>query len=112
MVCREHCRGPASLLGGTISAGFGTLTNQPHEYGTHWDGFGARYGMRLTGVATSSAMEVRASWGDEDPRHYRAGANAHFGVRVGHIVKWTFVGAGPEWRSAAGLRALHSHIRE
>src|ERR1700688_3913563 len=61
--------GPASLLGGTISAGFGTLTNQPHEYGTHWDGFGARYGMRLTGIVTGNAMEagLGAIWG-EDPR--------------------------------------------
>src|SRR4051794_953245 len=25
--------GPASLLGGTISAGWGTLFNSPHEYG-------------------------------------------------------------------------------
>lgn len=84
--------GPETLLGGTISAGFGTWTNQPHEYGTHWDGFGARYGMRLTGVATSNAMEASlgAIWG-EDPRYYRAGANDHFGTRVGRVVKWTFV---------------------
>jgi len=50
--------GPASLAGGTISAGFGTLLNTPSEYGTHWDGFGKRYGMRLTGVASSNALEA------------------------------------------------------
>jgi hypothetical protein len=84
--------GPASLIGGTISAGFGTLTNQPHEYGTHWDGFGKRYGMRLTGVTTSNAMEAGFGtiWG-EDPRYFRAGGNTAFKSRVRRIVKWTFV---------------------
>jgi hypothetical protein len=84
--------GPATLMGGAISAGFGTLTNQPHEYGTHWDGFGARYGMRLTGIVTGNAIEagLGSVWG-EDPRYYRAASNARFGARVGHIVKWTFV---------------------
>jgi hypothetical protein len=84
--------GPASLTGGVISAGFGTLINRPREYGPHWEGFGDRYGMRLTGIATSNAMEagLGAIWG-EDPRYPRAGGNAGFGSRVGHIVKWTFV---------------------
>jgi len=92
----ENTVGPATLIGGTISAGFGTLTNQPHEYGTHWDGFGARYGMRLTGISTGNAMEagLGAIWG-EDPRYYRAGGSASFGKRVGHVVKWTFVAPGP-----------------
>jgi hypothetical protein len=86
--------GPASLTGGLISAGFGTLLNRPREYGTHWEGFGDRYGMRLTGVATSNAMEagLGALWG-EDPRYYRAGRDEAFGKRVGHIVKWTFIAA-------------------
>jgi hypothetical protein len=86
--------GPATLTGGLISAGFGTLINRPREYGTHWEGFGDRYGMRLTGVATSNAMEAGLGtlWG-EDPRYYRAGRDEPFGKRVGHIVKWTFVAA-------------------
>jgi hypothetical protein len=86
--------GPATLTGGLISAGFGTWTDRPKEYGTHWDGFGARYGMRLTGVATSNAIEagLGAVWG-EDPRYYRAGSDEKFGARVGHVVKWTFVAA-------------------
>jgi hypothetical protein len=37
--------GPESLLGGAISAGWGTLFDKPSEYGTHWQGFGKRYGM-------------------------------------------------------------------
>jgi hypothetical protein len=88
----ESTVGPASLIGGTISAGFGILTNQPHEYGPHWDGFGNRYGMRLTGVATSNGMEagLGAIWG-EDPRYFRAGGATAFKSRIGHAVKWTFV---------------------
>jgi hypothetical protein len=83
--------GPASLTGGVISAGWGTLFNWPHEYGTHWEGFGDRYGMRLTGVATGNAMEagLGALWG-EDPRYPRDGEDA-FGRRLAHLVKWTFV---------------------
>jgi hypothetical protein len=86
--------GPPSLIGGVISAGFGTLTNSPHEYGPHWDGFGKRYGMRLTGVASSNALEagLGALWG-EDPRYYRASGDKAYGSRVAHIVKWTFVAA-------------------
>lgn len=84
--------GPASLLGGTVSAGWGTLFNLPHEYGTHWDGYGERYGMRMTGIATGNAMEagLGAIWG-EDPRYFRDGGSAPLKNRVGHIVKWTFV---------------------
>jgi hypothetical protein len=83
--------GPASLTGGVVSAGFGTLFNMPHEYGTHWEGFGDRYGMRLTGVVTSNAMEagLGALWG-EDPRYPRV-SEEPFKSRIGHVVKWTFL---------------------
>src|SRR5712691_8839319 len=59
---------PAGFLGGTISAGWGTMLNRPTEYGTHWDGFAKRNGMRLTGIATSNTTEtgLGALWG-EDP---------------------------------------------
>ena len=84
--------GPASLLGGTISAGWGTLFNTPHEYGPHWEGFGDRYGMRLTGLATSNAMEagLGAIW-HEDPRYWRKGDGAPLQDRVKHIFKYTFL---------------------
>ena len=92
----ESTVGPASLLGGTISAGWGTLFNTPHEYGPHWEGFGDRYGMRLTGIATSNTMEAAlgAIWG-EDPRYVRA-AGERFGGRVGHVVKMAFVARNRE----------------
>jgi hypothetical protein len=83
--------GPESLAGGVISAGWGTLFNRPREYGTHWEGFGKRYGMRLTGVSVSNATEasIGAIWG-EDPRYVRCQSES-FGGRVGHVVKMTFV---------------------
>ena len=83
--------GPASLAAGMLSAGWGTLFNVPQEYGPHWQGYGERYGMRLTGIATSHVMEagLGAIWG-EDPRYIRA-ASESFGSRVGHIMKITFL---------------------
>ncbi len=74
-----------------MSAAWGTMLNTPHEYGPHWEGFGDRYGMRLTGVVTSNAMEagIGALWG-EDPRYFRA-APQPFGARMKHIVKMTFM---------------------
>ena len=83
--------GPESLAGGAISAGWGTLFNRPREYGAHWEGFGERYGMRLTGVSVSNAMEagIGALWG-EDPR-YRRSPSASFRGRIGHVVKMTFL---------------------
>lgn len=81
--------GPASLAAGLFSAGWGTLFNVPREYGPHWQGYGERYAMRLTGIATSNAIEagLGSLWG-EDPRYVRA-AGAPLGNRIGHIVKMT-----------------------
>ena len=83
--------GPQSLAGGVISAGWGTLHNSPREYGAHWEGFGDRYGMRLTGIATSNAMEagLGSLWG-EDPRYVRD-AEGSLGSRLGHVVRMTFM---------------------
>lgn len=84
--------GYQSLTGGLFSAGFGTWRNRPPEYGTQWEGFGKRFGMRLTGTTTSNAMEASlgALWG-EDPRYFRAGADRKFGGRVVHAVKAAFL---------------------
>jgi hypothetical protein len=83
--------GPTSIIGGSISAGWGTLFNETHQYGTHWDGFGKRYGMRLTGIATSNVMEAGlGALTGEDPRYHRA-ADGSFGGRFGHVVKMTFL---------------------
>jgi hypothetical protein len=84
--------GPPSLLfGGPVSAGFGTLRNKPREYGTHWDGFGDRYGMRLTGISTGNAMEaiLGSLWG-EDPRYFRSRERG-FGTRTKYVIKASFL---------------------
>ncbi len=82
--------GPKSLVWGLFSAGIGTAGNWPHEYGTHWTGFAQRYGMRLTGVSTSNAIEagMGAVWG-EDPRYFRT-IDQPFKARVGNVVDLTF----------------------
>ncbi|HTW64683.1 MAG TPA: hypothetical protein VME17_08715 [Bryobacteraceae bacterium] len=87
----EHTVGPESLAAGLVSAGWSTGFDSPKEYGTHWEGFGERYGMRLTGIATSNTMEagLGAIWG-EDPRYIRD-EGASFGHRIGHAAKMTFL---------------------
>ena len=79
--------GPQSLTAGLFSAGFGTALNRPKEYGPHWDGFGNRYGMRLTGIASGNAMEAGLGtiWG-EDPRYFRA-AGQPFGSRLKNVFR-------------------------
>ncbi len=91
--------GPPSLVGGVISAGFGTLYNRPSEYGPHWEGFGKRYGIRLSGVSVSNTMEagLGALWG-EDPRYFRA-AGQPFKTRLSHVVKMTFLAHNREGRT-------------
>ncbi|HSU31611.1 MAG TPA: hypothetical protein VLJ11_10270 [Bryobacteraceae bacterium] len=81
--------GPSSIMGGVVSAAWGTEFDTPREYGPTWEGFGKRYGMRLTGVSVGNAMEATlgALWG-EDPRYFRARGRP-FKARVGNILKFT-----------------------
>lgn len=81
---------PSSLLGGTISAAWGTAFDTPREYGPTWEGFGKRFGMRLTGFSVGNATEAMlgAWWGGEDPRYFRA-AGRPFKTRVGNILRFT-----------------------
>ena len=74
--------GPENLAGGLFSAGWGTLFDSPQVYGTHWQGFGDRYGMRLTGIAVSNTMEASlgAFW-HENPR-YKPEPEKSFGGRL------------------------------
>ncbi|HEX4001297.1 MAG TPA: hypothetical protein VHX36_01525 [Candidatus Acidoferrales bacterium] len=82
--------GPEHLAGGVITSGFGTALDRPREDGPHWGGFAERFGVRLTGVATSNVMEagVGALWG-EDPRYFRS-PDEPFGARVKSVIKQTF----------------------
>jgi hypothetical protein len=79
------------LAGFAISSGISTLGNHPEEYGSHWDGFGKRLGMRLASSATGTMMEASlgALW-DEDPRYVRA-AGQPIKQRLAHVVKMTFL---------------------
>jgi hypothetical protein len=88
--------GPPSMATGLFSAGIGTATDTPREYGPHWDGFGKRYGLRLTGVSTGNAIEagLGSLWG-EDPRYSRAKGQPFKG-RVEHIVRMTFLAKNRE----------------
>lgn len=83
--------GPASLLGGVFSAGLDTWINSPSEYGPHWEGYGKRYGLRLSERAVSSSIEVGvgALWG-EDPRYFRV-PEKPFVARVGNVIRMTVV---------------------
>jgi hypothetical protein len=87
---------------GPISSAWGTLRDVPSEYGTHWDGFGKRNGMRLTGVATGNLIEATlgSAWG-EDPRYFRSGQSG-FGRRAKYVVKTTFLAPNRsgQWRPA------------
>jgi hypothetical protein len=79
------------LAAGVIVSGYGTAVNKPREDGPHWGGFAERYGVRLTGIATSNVMEagLGAIWG-EDPR-YKSARGKNFGARVASVVEQTFV---------------------
>ena len=82
--------GPTSLAAGLFSAGFSTARDTPKEYGPHWEGYGKRYAMRFTGIATGNAMEagLGALWG-EDPRYFREPGRP-IKTRIGHAMKATF----------------------
>jgi len=76
---------------GIIDSAWGTGFNQPHEYGVSLKGFGKRFGIRLTGIATSNTMEagLGAVWG-EDPRYFRSGEGSLL-KREGHAIKMVFM---------------------
>jgi len=82
--------GGTSLVGGLFSAALGTAIDSPSEYGPHWEGFGKRYGMRLTGVSTGNAIEATlgAAIG-EDPRYFHT-IHKPFKARVKNILDLTF----------------------
>jgi hypothetical protein len=96
----ESTVGYQNLAAGLFSAGWGTLRNSPPEYGTHWAGFGKRYGMRLTGGATSNLMEAGLGAIDgEDPHYFRAGSQEKIGARVKYILKSAFVAHNREGKT-------------
>ena len=83
--------GAPSLAAGVFTSAVSTGLNKPPEYGTHWEGYGKRQALRLTGTTTSALMEAElgALWG-EDPRYRRAIVTSPNG-RVWHAVKTAFL---------------------
>lgn len=83
--------GPASLAAGLFTSAISTAQNNPPEYGPHWEGWGKRQGLRLTGAAASNLMEAElgALWG-EDPR-YRRSPETGMKARIWYAVKTSFV---------------------
>ena len=79
-----------SLAWGVVSAGVGTAENHPQEYGTHWNGFADRYGIRLSGVVTNNVIEAGLGeiWG-ENPR-YKPEPEKSFGGRIESVIYQTF----------------------
>jgi hypothetical protein len=83
--------GAPSLAAGAFTSAISTAQNNPPEYGPHWDGYGKRQALRLSGAAASSLMEAElgALWG-ENPRYRRATATSPKS-RVWHAVKTAFL---------------------
>jgi hypothetical protein len=84
--------GPASLLTGLMSAAWGTGFDHPKEYGVNFGGYWKRYGLRLSGVATSNFAEATLGtiW-REDPRYHRDPVEESFGKRFSRTLKMTFM---------------------
>jgi len=82
--------GVSSLAFTTMVAGIQTARNEPPSYGTHWDGFGKRFGQRIANVATDNVLEagIGSLWG-EDPRYFRQPEET-FGGRVKHAIVMAF----------------------
>lgn len=88
--------GPQSLAAGLFTSAISTARDKPVEYGPGWEGYGKRYAMRLTGAATSNAMEASLGslWG-EDPRYFPA-TGQPIGKRLRNIVVMTFMAKRPD----------------
>lgn len=83
--------GPQHLAGGILAAGFGTALDRPGEYGPHWSGFRDRYDTRLSGIASSNAIEAGVGYLlHEDPRYFGV-RGLPFGARVRNAIRLTFL---------------------
>jgi hypothetical protein len=87
--------GYQALAIGLFPSAIGTAENKPHEYHGTFSGYFKRYGMRLTGLATSNTMEagLGAVW-HEDPRYFRV-PDRPFRARVRNTFKLTVLARRP-----------------
>ncbi len=98
------------LLSGPISAGWGTLFHSPEEYPPTWEGFGQRYGMRLTGVSTGNAITAAtgAIWG-EDPRYFRL-EQGTFKQHVWQVIKLSIMSRYSDGQYHFGYAKLAGNV--
>jgi hypothetical protein len=82
---------PAGVLEDVAIAAESTRKDSPPEYGTHWAGFGKRFGIVTANYGVTTTMEagLGSLWG-EDPRYTRTEGRP-FVSRVGQVVKMTFL---------------------
>jgi len=101
---------PLYLFAQTFTAGYGTLFDDPKEYGTHWAGFGKRYGIDMTNAATSNLMEIGlgALWG-EDPAYHPVPERT-FVHRLGHILKFTLVTENRQMRTVPAYARYTAYV--
>lgn len=81
--------GPMTLGTGLFTQGIATARNKPEEYGSHVDGFGKRYGLRLSTLAVTNAYYGAAAAAlGEDPR-YRRVPERSVAARIGNVFRMT-----------------------
>ena len=83
--------GPESLDRRRVHGCLSTATNSPREYGPHWEGFGKRYGMRLT-RHLPPATPWKRHWAPsgEKTRAISAPPANHFKERIKNVIVMTF----------------------
>ena len=86
--------GPPHLAGQIFLSACGTAVDRPKEYGPHWEGAGARFGVDMAGSATGNAIEASAGLIlHEDPRYFRV-PDQTFPSRARNVVRLTFAARG------------------
>ena len=93
--------GPAHMAGVGFVSPCGTAIHRPGEYGSHWGGFGSRFGRSAAGSAVGNAFEIGIglSRGD-DPRYFQQSQEA-VQSRIGHLARLTFLARGRDSNSHA-----------
>jgi hypothetical protein len=82
--------GAPHLAVGVLSSALGTAVDSPEEYGPHWGGFADRFGIGMSGTATSNAIEAGAGLLlREDPRYFRV-PDRRFKARFVNVAQLTF----------------------
>ena len=82
------------MVGVGLVSACGTALHRPGEYGSHWGGFGSRFGISSAGSAVGNAIEIGVGLSrGEDPRYFPASQEA-VKSRVGHLARLTFLAQG------------------